>query len=58
MERFGVQDFKTSLGLVLYVVGMSRIQSSNHHVDIFTAYRLGPLIFSPLSKGVPDADAV
>ncbi|KAF2271005.1 putative caffeine resistance protein 5 [Lojkania enalia] len=34
MERFGVQEFKASLGLALYVLG----------------YGLGPLVFAPLSE--------
>lgn len=34
MDRFGVQEFKASLGLALYVLG----------------YGLGPLLFSPLSE--------
>jgi hypothetical protein len=34
-ERFGVGEFKASLGLALYVLG----------------YGIGPLIFAPLSEG-------
>jgi DHA1 family multidrug resistance protein-like MFS transporter len=35
MQRFGVGEFKASLGLALYVLG----------------YGIGPLLFAPLSEG-------
>ena len=35
MQRFGVGEFKASMGLALYVLG----------------YGIGPLLFAPLSEG-------
>jgi DHA1 family multidrug resistance protein-like MFS transporter len=42
MQRFGVGDFKASLGLALYVLG----------------YGIGPLLFSPLSEGKSKPDSL
>ena len=53
MERFGVGEFKASLGLALYVLG-EYLHASKGSVTadgLMLGYGIGPLLFAPLSEG-------